>query len=227
MIHTTRLSTMFLVAVALISTAAVADDDNRRVKTYEVTISNITKGQIFSPPVLVTHSRDVAVFALGEQALPELVLVAEDGMGGPLASLLSGVPQVAEAQATSAPILPGTSAVYAINSRSGFNVLSIVSMMVNTNDAFIAIDSEDLPRSRHSSRSYYAIGYDAGSEANNEDCAFVPGPACAMGSGNARSTAAAEGFVHVHNGVHGIADLDADGYDWRNPAAKITVKRVR
>jgi len=36
-----------------------------------------------------------------------------------------------------------------------------------------------------------------------------------------------EGFVHVHSGIQGIADLDAARYDWRNPIAKISVKRVK
>ncbi len=224
-----RISATLLVATLFVSATAVADDDSdyRRYLTYEVTITNVTKGQVFSPPVLVTHKRSVALFAVGEPALDELALVAEDGNGMPLANLVSTLPQVAEAQSTSAPILPGASAEYRISSARGFNVLSIVSMLVNTNDAFLAIDSESLPRWRGASRTYYALGFDAGSEGNNENCAFIPGPACAMGSGNARSTGDAEGFVHIHNGVHGIADLAADAYDWRNPVAKITVKRVR
>ncbi len=225
----TRISSAFLAATVFLSATAFADhrDDYRRYQTYEVTITNITKAQVFSPPVLVTHKRSVALFAVGEPALDELALVAEDGNGGPLADLASSLPQVAEAQSTSAPILPGGSAVYEINSKRGFNVLSVVSMLVNTNDAFLAIDSESLPRWRNASRTYYALGFDAGSEGNNENCAFIPGPACAMGSGNARSTGDAEGFVYIHNGVHGIADLAADAYDWRNPVAKITIKRTR
>jgi hypothetical protein len=119
------------------------------------------------------------------------------------------------------------SAHYEINSRRGFSVLSIVSMMVNTNDAFFAIDSKFLPFARYSSRTYYALGYDAGSEENNEECASIPGPACPQASGNARATEDAEGYVHIHNGVHGIKDLKADAYDWRNPVAKITIKRKR
>jgi len=221
-------SSAILAALALFTaTAANADYYKSRNMVYEVTITNITKGQVFSPPVLVTHSGDVALFAVGEPALKELALVAEDGAGGPLADLASTLPQVAEAQATMAPIGPGGSAVYKISSKRGFGVLSIVSMMVNTNDAFIAVDSRKLPRWRHATRTYNALGYDAGSEANNEDCRFIPGPACPAGSGNQRSTDDAEGYVHIHNGVHGFADLAANAYDWRNPVARIEIKRVR
>ena len=225
--HSFRLAVLAGAALSLLGAAANADYYGKRTNTYEVTITNITKGQVFSPPVLVTHNRDVALFAVGEPALDELAIVAEDGAGQPLVDLVSTLPQVSEAQATSAPLMPGASAVYEITSERGFNRLSIVSMLVNTNDAFLAIDSKSLPRSRYGSRSFFARGYDAGSEGNNEDCAFIPGPACPAGSGNARSTDDAEGYVHIHNGVHGIADLGAAAYDWRNPVAKVTVRRVR
>jgi hypothetical protein len=214
-------------AAVLAASSAFADDGDYRPFTYEVTITNVTKGQVFSPPVLVTHSQDVALFAVGETALEELALVAEAGDGGPLAALASSLSQVGEAQATGAPIPPGASAVYTIGGTREFDVLSIVGMLVNTNDAFFALDSQALPKGRRGSRSYYAASYDAGSEGNNEDCAFIPGPACPGGSGNARSTGDAEGYVHIHNGVHGIADLAPAAYDWRNPVAKVTITRVR
>lgn len=222
-----RLAVLAGAAFALLGASANADYYGNRSNTYEVTITNITKGQVFSPPVLVTHNRDVALFNVGDPALDELAIVAEDGAGQPLVDLISGLPQVSEAQANSVPLMPGASAVYEINSQRGFNVLSIVGMMVNTNDALFAIDSKSLPRSRWGSRTYYARGYDAGSEGNNEDCAFIPGPACPAGSGNARSTDDAEGYVHIHNGVHGIGDLGPAAYDWRNPVAKVTIRRVR
>ncbi|MDJ0939475.1 MAG: spondin domain-containing protein [Woeseiaceae bacterium] len=222
-----RLSLLALASALLFAATANADDYRKYNRTYEVTITNITKGQVFSPPVLVTHKRSVALFEVGQPALDELAIVAEDGAGAPLADLVSTLPQVAEAQSTSAPIPPGGSAIYEISSRRGFNVLSVVSMMVNTNDALIAIDSEFLPFGRNSTRTYYALGYDAGSEGNNEDCAFIPGPACPGDSGNLRSTEDAEGYVHIHNGVHGIADLAPDAYDWRNPVARITIRRIR
>jgi hypothetical protein len=218
-----------LLLAATVTTSALADSNryHPRSFTYEVTITNITKGQVFSPPVLVSHNRNVALFELGEPALHELAIVAEDGDGGPLVDLLNSLPEVADARASMAPILPGASAVFELTSNPTARVLSVVSMMVNTNDAIFAIDSEALPRFRRTSKTYYALGYDAGSEGNNEDCAFVPGPACPGDSGNLRSTGDSEGYVHVHNGVHGVADLVPADYDWRNPVAVITVVRTR
>ena len=51
---------------------------------------------------------------------------------------------------------------------------------------------------------------------------FIPGPPC--GNAGVRDTGNAEGFVHVHAGVHGIGDLVAADHDWRNPVAKITIR---
>jgi hypothetical protein len=168
----------------------------------------------------------VAFFTLGESALDELVLVAEDGMGGPLADLLNTLPEVYEAVATVDPVPPGESITFDVGSRGRFDRLSLAGMLVNTNDAFAAIDTVTLPRGRNRSVTYYALAYDAGSEANNENCDFIPGPACG-GAPNGRDTGGSEGFVYVHNGVHGIADLDPAEYDWRNPVAKVVIKRVR
>ena len=63
------------------------------------------------------------------------------------------------------------------------------------------------------------------SEENNEDGAFIPGPP--FGNANVRATGNAEGFVHVHAGVHGIMSLAPETYDWRNPVVGVTIRRVR
>lgn len=217
-----------LSALVLLVSSAFADNNYHSGQaTYEITITNVTKGQVFSPPVLVTHKKSVALFEAGAPASHELVLVAEDGNGGPLADSLNSLPKVGVALASMAPIGPGGSAIYEIRSSRRFDVISAVGMLVNTNDAFFAIDSRNLPKRRGQTKSFIARAYDAGSEDNNEDCRAIPGPACPADSGNARDVDGAEGYVHIHNGVHGIADLAPAAYDWRNPVARVTVKRTR
>lgn len=215
-------------SVALVG-VAIGDDNyrhDRRARVYRVTITNVTKGQVFSPPVLATHKASVSVFTAGSPASDELVLVAEDGDGAPLAAALESLPKVYRARATDMPIPPGASLSYNMRARGSFDRISIVGMLVNTNDAFFAIDTLKLPRGRGDSRRSSAVAYDAGSEGNNEDCAFIPGPACPGTSGNMRDVPGAEGFVHVHNGVHGGVDLPPSAYDWRNPVAHVSVERI-
>lgn len=194
--------------------------------SYEVSITNLTKGQVFSPPVLVTHSNRVNLFAPGEPASDELAILAEDGDPQPLIDLVSTLRAVHDAQAATGPVLPGQTETYEVEARPGFRRLSIVSMLVNTNDAFLAVDSTQVPLAFWPAKEVYALGYDAGSEANNELCTHVPGPACPPGSGNARAADDAEGYVYVHNGVHGEADLSPAAYDWRNPVARVSIRRV-
>ncbi len=71
---------------------------------------------------------------------------------------------------------------------------------------------------------FYSPAYDAGTEVNNEMCAYIPGPPC--GNGGVRDTAGAEGYVYVSNGIQGTGDLDPAVFNWNNPVAKIMVKRV-
>ncbi|MEZ5601637.1 MAG: hypothetical protein R3F36_12070 [Candidatus Competibacteraceae bacterium] len=58
------------------------------------------------------------------------------------------------------------------------------------------------------------------------NCALsIPGPLCGGEGGS--PNVGGEGFVHIHAGIHGIGDLNAADYDWRNPVATVTVERVR
>ena len=218
-----RCEMSFLLGLTLLMAATMASADGYRGSPeYEVTITNVTKGQVFSPPVLVTHKRSIALFEAGAQASAELAMVAEDGNGVPLANTLSGLPQVFEAQDTSAPIPPGMSATYLINGHHRFTVVSVVAMLVNTNDAFLALDSERLPLACGASRAFEVGAYDAGTEVNNESATHIPGPV-----GNNPFVREPEGnLIAPHAGVQGGADLDPDVHGWEGPVARITIERI-
>ena len=64
-----------------------------------------------------------------------------------------------------------------------------------------------------------------GTEANNELCAYIPGPACDADSGNLED-GPGEGYIHINRGVHGVGDLTASVHDWRNPVAEVFVARL-
>jgi hypothetical protein len=93
-------------------------------------------------------------------------------------------------------------------------------MLIPTNDSFVAIQNVALPR--HFA-AHVVPAYDAGSEFNDELCANIPGPACG-GAGDSEEDG--EGYVHVSSGIHGIGDLEAASYDWRNPVARISIRRL-
>lgn len=203
------------------SGAAAASERDR---TYAVTITNLTRGQVITPPAVIVHRAGFKLFEVNGEASEGLAVLAESGNPGLLADEAVLAPGVAAVETGAGPILPGHSAVIHITADRRARLLSVAAMLATTNDAFAAVRGLRLPR-RGGQAGTRAVAYDAGSEANNEDCGFIPGPPC--NAANARDTAGAEGFIHIHNGVHGGADLVPAEQDWRNPVMQIDVVAIR
>jgi len=218
-------STAAVTAGLLIASTAVADDGyyRPRGRLYRVTITNLTRGQILSPPVIFTHRDGFRLFELGQPASAEVAAIAEDVVNGPLETLLATSPKIAGQATAAAPVPPGQSVTLEVRATRGARYLGAIGMMVVTNDAFFGAQGLELPR--RGTATYRAIGYDAGSEGNSELCSEIPGPPC--GNPGVRNVADAEGYVHVHAGIHGIGDLVPSQHDWRNPVVLISVERVR
>ncbi len=219
-----RKSVLFVLSVLVLAiTAAGTSEDVTANHNYEmeVTITNLTKGQVFSPPIVATHHRRLTpLFELGSEASVELAALAEDGMTGPL-EMLWNDPLVKDVK-TGDFIMPGQSGTIEVNAAYGRDTLTVAGMLVSSNDAFFALNGVKLPRSGW--KTYTSPAYDAGSESNNEMCDFVPGPPC---GGDDRATDGAEGYVYIHSGIHGVGDLLPSERNWHNPVAKITVRLVR
>ncbi len=198
--------------------------DRVRGRTFEVTITNLTRGQIISPPIVFSHTRHFSLFELGQPSSDALAMLAEDGATGPLESELLASPKVFSVAAATGGIPPGQSVTVEINAGGPFGYISTAGMLVSTNDAFFAVRNLRVPFG-FGKTSHVAEAYDAGSENNSESCEFIPGPPC--GNGGVRDTDGAEGYVHIHAGIHGIGDLFPEDADWRNPVALVVVKAVR
>jgi len=211
-----------MLGVGLLSGVAFADAET---PYYEVTIVNLTRGQAFTPFLVATHKPGVEIFALGEPASDELALLAEGGDTKPLADKLLSMPEVGYVETSEGLLDPGDSVTVTIpflKSPGGiFNKVSLAAMLIPTDDAFIALNGVNGPIGKMTM--YMAPAYDSGSSVNGEMCADIPGPVC---GGTGWTPEDGEGYVHVHAGIHGIGDLDASEFDWRNPVAKVTIKRV-
>lgn len=191
---------------------------------YEVTIVNLTRGQIFSPPLVISHKAGFDLFVPGEPASPELAALAEDGNTAPLVGVIEGDPAVKDYAVAPGPVMPGQSVTVVVKAWGNFRFVSLAGMLVTTNDAFLG--AKDVPAYPWGASVLEVPAYDAGSEANNESCMYIPGPPC--NHGGVRDTDGAEGYVHIHAGIHGITgDLDPAQHDWRNPVAKIVVRRMK
>ncbi len=196
--------------------------------SFEVTVTNLTRGQQFTPLLVATHRGGVRLFDPGSPASDALQILAEEGNTAPLTDLLEANPAVLHV-VTAGPLLdPGASRSVTVRTRGSFDNLSVAAMLIPTNDGFFALNGVEGPNGNRT-LTLYSPAYDAGSEINDELCATIPGPfflECGGPGGGAAPSGGEEGFVHIHAGIHGIGDLDASQRDWRNPVARIEIRRV-
>ena len=190
----------------------------------EMSITNLTRGQILSPVFVARHNANAGtLYTLGQPASVGLAKVAEDADASDLLVDWDPVdnPDISEAMVVAldgGPIMPGATVNMTFTVTDGNHLASFASMLVTTNDAFIGASGLDLSVSR----TVNLVAYDAGSEANSEDCAYIPGPPCSM---HAHDDAESEGFIYVHPGIQGgeTSDLDPAVHDWRNPVARLSI----
>ncbi|NJN50927.1 MAG: hypothetical protein HC809_03225 [Gammaproteobacteria bacterium] len=218
-----------LLFIALISLQVSAHADNRL--RYEVTITNATPGQAFTPQLIATHARGVALFDIGAPASTGLEILAEGGDTAPLTEALRTTRGVGTLQTVPGLLLPGKSVSVVIETSFFHQHLSIAAMLIPTNDTYVAVSGLRLPA--FGEETVQALAYDAGTEANDQNCRNIPGPRCGGEGYSPGPNDGDEGFVHVSNGFHALSPL-VDGdvlapahYDWRNPVAIVMVKRLR
>jgi hypothetical protein len=216
--RSTIITIIFLLAVSLVSVDAFAGGKKAH---YELTITNITKGLLFTPILILTHKKGVQLFTPGSSASAALEELAEGGNTGPLTTMMSMNPKVGHIMTIGA-LDHGETIIAEIPDEGGFNYVSLASMLLPTNDGFIALNGVMAPQG-HNTVMYLSPGYDAGTEINDELCENIPGPHC---GGAAVSDENGEEYVHIHAGIHGIGDLDEADYDWRNPVARVVIKRI-
>ena len=209
-----------------------------RLSTYEVTVTNATNNVTFTPIFAVTHNLSATpLFEIGQPASVQLEDLAEGGSPFPLETLYDAqrntVVEIATAAGTPAdgPFTnAGQSATFQIRAHRGAEYLSIAAMLLPTNDSFMALNAVRLPSQRGDSVTFEALGYDAGTELNDQLCFNIPGPQCdgtANGEGTNPNRNDRGDFVHISSGIHNTGDLTPEAYDWRNPVAIVTITRTR
>lgn len=189
------------------------------LKTFEVTIQNLTKGQPLTPVVVVAHNKKVNLFSLGEEASQGLKELAEDGKTQVLVDSLADV--ASDVNTGTGLIMPGQTETITIKAKRR-DVISLVSMLAKTNDAFIGVRNVSLRLRRNKSYKTLAAVYDAGTEENNELQAYIP----AFGAAGVM-TENSEGFIHPHTGLAGNGDLNLAVDNFSSKAALVTIKRVK
>jgi Spondin_N len=194
---------------------------------FQVTITNLTSAQTFTPIMAASHKEGVTVFTLAQPASTEIEEMAEAGDLSALETTLKANPDVLSVVDSGAVLPPGKSVTLTVDTHGRFNHVSVTAMLIPTNDGFFAVNAELGPVGPERTVTYFSPAYDAGTEADDELCAHIPGPpTVCSGEGFNPSREGDVNFVHIHSGIHGVGDLSEATYDWRNPVAKIVISRV-
>ncbi|MDJ0751034.1 MAG: spondin domain-containing protein [Woeseiaceae bacterium] len=202
--------------------------------TFQVTVTNLTNAQPLSPVGVIAHADGYSVFSIGTPATAGLEELAE---GGDNAALLAEADADANVFATAsggAPIGPGgaeTISVEVLQSDLANMRLSTSTMLVNTNDAVTMANAVDLSALQSGDVvTLRTIAYDAGTEADTELAAHIPGPAGGGEGFNAARDDDAD-RVSMHTGIVGQDDGFAasnlnNQHRFDNPVAMVRIERI-
>ncbi len=202
--------------------------------TFEVTVTNLTNGQPLSPVGVIAHADGYSVFSIGMAATASLEELAEGGDNSALLAEADADANVFATASGGAPIGPGgaeTISVEVLQSDLAGMRLSTSTMLVNTNDAITMANALDLSAMRSGDVvTVRTIAYDAGTEADTELAAHIPGPAGGGEGFNAARDDDAD-RVSMHTGIVGQDDgFAASGlsnqHRFDNPVAMVRIERV-
>ncbi|ROT99914.1 hypothetical protein EB809_09345 [Marinobacter sp. R17] len=208
---------------------------------FDVEIHNPTRGLYYTPLLVTAHPSNMKLFEAGEAASSELQAMAEGGDIMPLVTALDSTGATTVANPAAGLLAPGetTTAIVNTNNATANTQLSIVAMLLPTNDGFLALNSLTVP-TQPGTYTYNLNAYDAGTEANDElRGSGAPGQAGmpvpppldpVLGTNGTGAASNAEGYVHIHRGNLGDTDTTGGNSDivstlhrWLNPVTRVTV----
>ena len=235
---------LFAMLVALVAGAALpAGAQSARPSSFRVTITNLTGGQPLTPPVVALHNANFDVFTVGQPASFEVKEIAENGNNAPLLGVLGSSNAVGDfAEGATGPLVPpGTpgdamfdqSVEFELTPEPGTRFLSVVSMLICTNDGFSGADALQIPRAVGETVTHMANAYEAGTEANTEDlrdmvppCQPLIGVTGGPGTGQSDPALAQNSVIQHHPGISGRRDLSPGIHGWTDPVMRIEIEAL-
>ncbi len=205
----------------------------------EISVTNLTHGNHFTPLLIAAHDMDSHLFQAGEMATPALQKMAEGGDIADLDAAVMGAGGVTVTNPAMGLLAPSAKVDSIMLDSGDMTHLSITAMVLPTNDAFVGLDAWKIP-TEAGTYTFTLNAYDAGTEANDEiinggGASGTPGiPAAPGGDGGMNATGIMDNSsnekVHIHPGVlgdtdmnGGVSDLDSRVHRWLNPVARVTV----
>lgn len=205
-----------------------------------IDVQNLTQGMFFTPILAVAHTPDASLFEVGESASAELQMMAEGGSLDGLAAIGESISADALANPAGGLLAPGQTTSGELTTADSNTVLSVVAMILPTNDGFIGLDNWTIP-TEPGTYTVYLNAYDAGTEANDEirgsGASGMPGMPVPppmeelVGTGGSGvTTTETNTTVHIHRGNlgddsadGGVSDVTNSVHRWLNPIARVTV----
>jgi len=237
-----------VLTVSIFSLETFAKDDlDRKKYQYQITVTNLTKGNAFSRIVAYSHKKGYQVYNEGQESSEGLAAMSQSGVRfGEFVDELAANSDIFEITVADNILLNGQTTIVTVDANLKNNYISLAAMIAPTNDGFIALNGIKGPGHLNKVNTYFLLALDSGSEANTELCDrgqtlnhidpnSIPMPLnLCIGTQNGIPVfspplidLAEEGYVHTHPGIKGIGDLHPAIYDWKNPVAKVMVRRIK
>ncbi|MBY5992785.1 spondin domain-containing protein [Ferrimonas balearica] len=197
---------------------------------YQITVTNLTSAQPMSPVAAYLHDGTARGWQLGQSASVGLEELAEAGDGTTWLMEAEGMGSLTSASGSDI-LMPGMSQSLELTlEETDTLALSLATMLVNTNDGYTGLDGLDLAALAPGEAMMRPLPvYDAGTEANSELAATIPGPA--GGGAGFDSGRDDVDFVARHPGVVSQDDGVADSalrsmHRFDGPVARLVVTRM-
>ena len=241
------MKTLLLVGVSAFALAACDSSNNNSqtppppppppppaMASFDVTVTNLTNGQPVSPVAVIAHQAGYSVFTIGSPATVGLETLAEGGDNSMLIAEADADANVFSSGSGAAPIGPAGSETVTIDvleSDLAGLMVSVSTMLVNTNDAISGLNGVDVSGlAEGDAWTGRAIVYDAGTELNTELGGEIPGPA-GGGEGFNAARSDRDDRVAMHTGVisqdDGFATSALTGqHRFDNPALMVRIERT-
>ena len=174
---------------------------------FDVQITNLTNAIYFTPLLVAAHPSGNNLFATGQPASANLQAMAEGGDIAGLADDMAAIGATVIQNPAGGLLTPTASTTLSMNTDGTSNDrLSIVAMLLPTNDAFAGLNAIEIP-TEPGVYTYNVPAYDSGTEANDElltggGAPGAPGmPADPSGLGGTGGTGAGRCRCE-HDGAH-------------------------
>lgn len=207
---------------------------------FNVRIINLSNGIYFTPFLVAAHPEGSSLFTTGQPASANLQAMAEGGDISGLVADLQGLGATIAENPAGGLLAPASETDVDLNTDGTSNDrLSIVAMLLPTNDAFTGLNAVTVPTDP-GTYVFDVSAYDAGTEANDElitgggapGAAGIPADPGGLGGtgGSGAATADANPNVHIHRGTlgdlnaaGGTSDLDSSVHRWLNPVIRVVI----